>query len=37
MINYEKFKKIKEMQSVGTSQREISKKLGIGKGNIEAW
>ena len=37
MINYEKFKQLKEMQAMGLSQSEIGKKLGIGRREAEMW
>lgn len=37
MINYQQFKKIKELQLVGTSQREVAKRLSIGKELVRSW
>jgi len=37
MINYNQFKKIKELQQIGTSQNKISSKLGIPLGSIRNW
>lgn len=37
MISYEKFKQLKEMQAIGTSQSEINRKVEIGRREIEKW
>ena len=37
MISYEKFKQLKDNQSIGLSQNEISRKIGIGRRGIENW
>jgi len=37
MISYEKFKQLKDNQSIGLSQSEFSSKIGIGRREIENW
>jgi len=37
MINYQQFKEIKELQLIGTNQREIAKRLGVGKETVRSW
>ena len=37
MINYNQFKKIKELQQIGTSQNKISKKLEVSLGSVRYW
>ena len=35
MINYEQFKQIKDLQILGVEKKEVSRKLGVGRKDVD--